>query len=601
MVVSIKHLVILMLFSIIFFIVGVNVGMHGVSLSNTNGSSANPGPSDHLWLKITSVDRNTVEHQPDSSPIIRDVGGEKIVVNAVENYSYSRPSVLPTPLTTSVSKLVVADTLTSTPLPIREPNTVALTSPPHKHIVLKTKGDSVYDIYKMVDNRSSSLDNMITQQQTQLIEHSSGVLAKYVESGELIPIIILTCNRVELLDSTLQNLLQARGISKKYMAIMQDGSHQGIANIAKKYGIQLVQNTVGLYLRGGIPNDGGSRIATHYKYSLSKAFDVIFPSAPAIIIVEDDLLFSPDFYEYFHAVSPIMDIDKSLLVISAWNDNGFRGKACNKWKLKRTEFFPGLGWLLTRSLYKGELEKKWPTNHWDHWLRYAKTHNGRDVLYPEVPRTYHKGITGTFMNIETHNKYFRDIDYNLDPSIVWHNKSVISGSPLFIPQYITGLKDIYMQSVMERLKKCTHITSVAVLYDVLLSSGNWYALYSLLHTVYIYTVGATSHISVFIEPKIICLFIRVDPNENRDFREISKFFNIWHEYKRGSYRGLHEFYWKQHYIMLSNTGYGNNLWKQSFDELKPNNVQIIQHQSFDYDTLSYKMEMKQQENLELES
>ena len=93
------------------------------------------------------------------------------------------------------------------------------------------------------------------------------------------------------------------------------------------------------------------RIARHYKFSLSQAFNRK-PDAAAVIIVEDDLLFSPDFYEYFNYVAPILDLDKSLFVISAWNDNGFKGKVEDSLALRRTEFFPGLGWLLPKTLYK---------------------------------------------------------------------------------------------------------------------------------------------------------------------------------------------------------------------------------------------------------
>jgi len=64
---------------------------------------------------------------------------------------------------------------------------------------------------------------------------------------------------------------------------------------------------------------GGQRIAMHYKFSISKAFEVL-KDAPAIIVVEDDLLFSPDFYEYFESVAPILEADPTTFVISAWND-----------------------------------------------------------------------------------------------------------------------------------------------------------------------------------------------------------------------------------------------------------------------------------------
>ncbi|CAM9884505.1 unnamed protein product, partial [Sphacelaria rigidula] len=47
-------------------------------------------------------------------------------------------------------------------------------------------------------------------------------------------------------------------------------------------------------------------------------------------------------------------------------------------------FFPGLGWLMTKELYQGELRQKWPNSHWDHWLRDPKQHNWRECVYPEV-------------------------------------------------------------------------------------------------------------------------------------------------------------------------------------------------------------------------
>jgi len=36
----------------------------------------------------------------------------------------------------------------------------------------------------------------------------------------------------------------------------------------------------------------------------------------------DDLDLSPDFFEYFAALRPILQLDNSLWCISAWNDNG---------------------------------------------------------------------------------------------------------------------------------------------------------------------------------------------------------------------------------------------------------------------------------------
>ncbi|KAL0174801.1 hypothetical protein M9458_030769, partial [Cirrhinus mrigala] len=80
---------------------------------------------------------------------------------------------------------------------------------------------------------------------------------------------------------------------------------------------------------------------------------------------------APDFFEYFRALHPILKSDPTLWCVSAWNDNGREGfvdpgKAS---LLYRTDFFPGLGWMLTKDLW-AELEPKWPASFWDDWMRH---------------------------------------------------------------------------------------------------------------------------------------------------------------------------------------------------------------------------------------
>ena len=347
------------------------------------------------------------------------------------------------------------------------------------------------------------------------IESNKGAIATYLEGGGKIPIVLLTCNRPDQLRETLTSLLAVRGVSKENLLIAQDGAMQQIADVVYEFGLDLLQNKEGLRLRGGVGGDGAQRIAKHYKYSLSAAFDRA-PSAPAIIITEDDLLFSPDFYEYLVSTAPILEKDPTTFVVSAWNDNGFKDKVNDASMIKRTEFFPGLGWLLPRELYKNELEAKWPTEHWDHWLRSVEVHGTRDIVYPEVrtciyaifvltfvnrivylylfisfffnlliylfiysfihlfilffilyllspfsseslclrllsfafpfkvPRTFHNGIVGTFMNLETHNRYFRDVAYNTNEKVKWNVQTGItesgdSSTLLVIPNYLKGI------------------------------------------------------------------------------------------------------------------------------------------------------------------
>ena len=176
----------------------------------------------------------------------------------------------------------------------------------------------------------------------------------------------------------LESLLAVRNVKKSDIIVLQDGAFKAVEDIIRKHDLKLIQNTQGLSLRGGMVSDGAARIAMHYKFALTTAFDTV-PDVPAVIVVEDDLLFSPDFYDYFLYNAPILDIDSSIMVISAWHDNGFKNRVTDPHALHRTEFFPGLGWLLTRKLYKEELEQAWPSEHWDHWLRSVNVNKNREI------------------------------------------------------------------------------------------------------------------------------------------------------------------------------------------------------------------------------
>jgi hypothetical protein len=181
---------------------------------------------------------------------------------------------------------------------------------------------------------------------------ATGPISSYIRDGRKLPIVLLTCNRANLLRETIQNLRRVRRVTTEDVIVVQDGAMKEVEEVVKLNGFKLIQNTVGLRLRGGAKVDGASAIAQHYKFALSAAFDAA-PDAPAIIIIEDDLLFSPDFYDYMHAAGPILEQDPTTLIVSAWNDNGFLGKVSDPFQLRRTEYFPGLGWLLPRELYKG--------------------------------------------------------------------------------------------------------------------------------------------------------------------------------------------------------------------------------------------------------
>ena len=80
-----------------------------------------------------------------------------------------------------------------------------------------------------------------------------------------------------------------------------------------------------------------------------------------IIFLLDDLDIAPDFYTYFSSTHFLLRKDPSLWCVSAWNDNGKANLVDTGASelLYRSDFFPGLGWMITRDLWD-ELEPKWP-------------------------------------------------------------------------------------------------------------------------------------------------------------------------------------------------------------------------------------------------
>ncbi|CAM9456335.1 unnamed protein product [Ectocarpus fasciculatus] len=144
------------------------------------------------------------------------------------------------------------------------------------------------------------------------------------------------------------------------------------------------------------------KLSAHYEWALSQVFDELFQTGYSsaavdkVIILEEDLEIAPDFFEYFSAMAPLLDSDETLMAVSAWNDNGQAAHvkaSCDfddNTALFRSDFFPGLGWMLPRRVWD-ELSADWPEAYWDDWLRDPRRRKGRQFIRPEVCRTYHFG------------------------------------------------------------------------------------------------------------------------------------------------------------------------------------------------------------------
>ncbi|NXL40908.1 MGAT1 acetylglucosaminyltransferase, partial [Glaucidium brasilianum] len=224
-------------------------------------------------------------------------------------------------------------------------------------------------------------------------------------SGLVLPILVLACDR-STVRRCLDKLLLYRPSAQRFPVIVsQDCGHAETARVIASYG-----DTV-THLRqpdlGDIPVppehrkfQGYYKIARHYRWALGQVFRAF--RYRAAVVVEDDLEVAPDFFEYFQATLPLLLADPTLWCVSAWNDNGKEQMVDGTQAdlLYRTDFFPGLGWLLLAELWD-ELEPKWPRAFWDDWMRQPEQRRDRSCIRPEISRTMTFGRKGV-----SHGQFF---------------------------------------------------------------------------------------------------------------------------------------------------------------------------------------------------
>ncbi|CAI5958727.1 unnamed protein product [Closterium sp. NIES-65] len=265
-------------------------------------------------------------------------------------------------------------------------------------------------------------------------------------------VVIMACNRVDYLDRTIQSvLLHHKGADSKFpLFISQDGTNAGVKERAK----QAHQFTYLQHIETAPPrmNNPGEniayyRIAEHYKFALTQLFDR--RQFPRVIILEDDMELAPDFFDYFEAASNLLDVDdqqqlanppsspshpcRSILAVSSWNDNGQKQFVHDAHQLYRSDFFPGLGWMLRRELW-AELKPKWARAYWDDWLRLPEQRKGRQTIRPEVCRTYNFGEHGSSMG-QYFSQYLAPIRLNTEP-INWAQKDLSYLLDVSYPSYM---------------------------------------------------------------------------------------------------------------------------------------------------------------------
>lgn len=316
-------------------------------------------------------------------------------------------------------------------------------------------------------------------------------------------VVIMACNRADYLERTIKSVSKYQtSVASKYpLFVSQDGSDPQVKSKALSYDqLTYMQHLDYEPVQTERPGEliAYYKIARHYKWALDELF--YKHNFNRVIILEDDMEIAPDFFDYFEAAAALLDKDKSIMAVSSWNDNGQKQFVHDPYVLYRSDFFPGLGWMLTRSTWD-ELSPKWPKAYWDDWLRLKENHRGRQFIRPEVCRTYNFGEHGSSMG-QFFSQYLAPIKLN-DVQVNWKSMDL---------SYL--MEDNYVKHFAEMVKKAKPVHGNDIVLKVSNIRGD----------------------------------VRIKYRDQSDFERIASQFGIFEEWKdgvpRAAYKGVVVFRYK---------------------------------------------------------
>nr|XP_020142061.1 LOW QUALITY PROTEIN: protein O-linked-mannose beta-1,2-N-acetylglucosaminyltransferase 1-like [Microcebus murinus] len=322
-----------------------------------------------------------------------------------------------------------------------------------------------------------------------------------------VPVAVIAGNRPNYLYRMLRSLLSAQGVSPQMITVFIHGYYEKPMDVVALFGLRGIQHTP-----ISIKN---ARVSQHYKASLTATFN-LFPEAKFAVVLEEDLNIAVDFFSFLSQSIHLLEEDGSLYCISAWNDQGYEHTAEDPALLYRVETMPGLGWVLRKSLYKEELEPKWPTPEklwdWDMWMRMPEQRRGRECIIPDVSRSYHFGIVGLNMNGYFHEAYFKKHKFNTVPGVQLRNVDSLK-------------KEAYEVEIHRLLSEA----------EVLDHSRN----------------PCEDSFLPDTEGHTYVAFIQMEKDDDfTTWTQLAKCLHIWDLDVRGNHRGLWRLFWKKNHFLV---------------------------------------------------
>ncbi|XP_042861866.1 uncharacterized protein LOC122247006 isoform X1 [Penaeus japonicus] len=262
--------------------------------------------------------------------------------------------------------------------------------------------------------------------------NEEGALPKPATWREDIPILIITGGRIHYLFRLLYSMGKQPGVRRDLILLVTDGYNTDVAKMA-----DILRITLLVHRPEGV---NPARISRNLRFGLFNAIKK-FPEADKFIVLEDDLILSPDFYSYMQQTSWILENDPTVYCVSAFNHLSYAHTAYDVKQLYRAHSYPAYGWMMDKKGLEFILPKWLPSNvthDWDHFMDTDILRRGRECVIPDINRSYHGGAVGVHLSASwATEKDFLNRTYNLDPDVV-----VIDPSRLLRDEYEREMRSL---------------------------------------------------------------------------------------------------------------------------------------------------------------
>ncbi|CAF0787597.1 unnamed protein product [Adineta ricciae] len=148
----------------------------------------------------------------------------------------------------------------------------------------------------------------------------------------------------------------------------------------------------------GEKTTSSSTYMEHYEKSLSKIWER-HPTRDKVIVIEEDLILSPDFLYTLALLSETFRKDESIGAIQMWNPNSYDIVNGSLELIYRVDNLYGLGYLLRRSFYEKNMKNSFKQccskRVWDKW---TFADSSSSFLMPDISRVFRRPIDGNRVN-----------------------------------------------------------------------------------------------------------------------------------------------------------------------------------------------------------